>query len=62
MTTYKLASAILVSVPNFNVVVAVNSVVTSAFSGILFDFFDYNRSSNYIITPYRSTIIDMLIG
>jgi uncharacterized membrane protein YeiH len=35
------------------VVAAVNSVVTSAFGGILFDFFYYNRSSNYITKPYR---------
>ena len=43
----------LVSVPNLNVVAAVISVVVGAFSGILFDFFYYNRSSNYIIEPYR---------
>ena len=35
------------------VVVAVNGVVTSAFSGILFNFFYYNPSSKYITEPYR---------
>ena len=35
------------------VVTAVNSVVTSAFGGILFDFFYRNYSSNYITEPYR---------
>jgi hypothetical protein len=35
------------------VVTTINSVVTSAFGGILFDFFYRNRSSNYIIEPYR---------
>ena len=52
----------LVSLSNLKVVAAVNSVVTSAFGGILFDFFYYNRSSNYITTSYRSTIMDALIG
>ena len=37
----------------FKVVTAVNSVVTGAFSSILFDFFYYNYSSNYIIKLYR---------
>jgi hypothetical protein len=45
--------AILVSLLNLKVVAAVNSVVTAAFSGILFDFFYYNPNSNYITTPYR---------
>jgi hypothetical protein len=53
MTTYKLVLAILVSLPNLNIVAAVNGVVIFAFSGILFNFFYYNRSSNYIIKPYR---------
>jgi hypothetical protein len=35
------------------VVTAVDGVVTGAFSSILFDFFYYNLSSNYIIEPYR---------
>ena len=52
----------LVSLPNPKVVAAVNGVVTAAFSGILFDFFYYNRSSNYITTPSRSTTVDTLIG
>ena len=37
----------------FKVVTAVNSVVTSAFGSILFDFFYYNYSSDYIIKPYK---------
>ena len=45
--------AILVSVPNPNVVTAVNGVVVGAFSSILFDFFYYNYSSNYITEPGR---------
>jgi hypothetical protein len=43
----------LVSPLILKVVAAVNSVVTGAFSGILFDFFYYNRSSNYITEPCR---------
>ena len=39
--------------PNFKVVAAVNSVITGAFSSILFNFFYYNYGSNYIIEPYR---------
>ena len=35
------------------VVAAVNGVMTSAFGGILFYFFYYNLSSNYITEPYR---------
>jgi hypothetical protein len=62
ITSYELVSSILVSLPNLKVVAAVNSVVTSAFSGMLFDFFYRNRSSNYIIIPYRSTTVDTLIG
>jgi hypothetical protein len=46
-------SLILVSLLIPKVVATVNGVITSAFSGILFDFFYYNRSSNYIIEPYR---------
>ena len=53
VTTYKSVSAILVSVPNLKVITAVNSVVVSAFSSILFDFSYYNYSSNYITEPYR---------
>ena len=47
--------AILVSLldPNLKVVAAVNSVITSAFSSILFNFLYYNCGSNYIIKPYR---------
>ena len=37
----------------FKVVTAVNSVVTSAFGGMLFNFFYYNHSSNYITEPCR---------
>ena len=50
------------SPPILKVVTAVNSVVTTAFSGILFNFFYYNRGSNCITTPYRSTTINILIG
>ena len=39
--------------PDFKVVAAVNGVVTSTFSGMLFNFFYYNYGSNYIIKPYR---------
>jgi hypothetical protein len=53
MTTYKLVLAILVSLPNLNIIAAVDSVVVYAFSGILFDFFYYNYGSNYITKPYR---------
>jgi hypothetical protein len=52
----------LVSPPVLKVVAAVNSVVTTALGGILFNFFYYNRSSDYITTPSRSTIVDILIG
>ena len=38
---------------DFKVVTAVNSVVTGAFGGILFNFFYYNYGSNYITEPYR---------
>jgi len=62
ITSYKSISSILVSPPNLKVVTTVNGVITSAFSSILFDFFYYNYSSNYITTPYRSTIVDILIG
>jgi hypothetical protein len=45
--------AILVSLPNLNIIAAVNSVITYTLSSILFNFFYYNYSSNYIIKPYR---------
>ena len=35
------------------VVATVNGVITSAFSGILFNFLYYNYSSNYITKPCR---------
>jgi len=35
------------------VVAAVNSIITSAFGGMLFNFLYYNYSSNYITKPYR---------
>ena len=53
MTTYKLVSYILISLPNLKVITAVNSVITSAFGSILFNFFYRNYSSNYIMEPYR---------
>ena len=47
--------AILVSSldPDFKVVTTINSIITSAFSSILFNFLYYNYSSNYITKPYR---------
>jgi hypothetical protein len=62
ITSYKLVSSILVSPPNPKVVAAVNSLATGAFSSILFNFFYHNYSSDYVITPYRSTTADALIG
>ena len=53
MTTYKLVLAILVSPPNLKVITANIGVIVSTFSSILFNFFYYNYSSNYIIEPYR---------
>ena len=55
MTIYNLVSAILVSPlsPDPKVVTAINSVMTSAFGSILFNFFYYNLSSNYITEPYK---------
>ena len=41
----------LVSSLALNVVATVVSVVVGAFGGILFDFFYYNYSSDYIIEP-----------
>ena len=43
----------LVSSPDLNIVATVNGVVVCAFGGILFNFFYYNYSSNYITKPYR---------
>jgi hypothetical protein len=43
----------LVSLPNLNIITAIDGVVVYAFSGILFDFLYRNRSSNYITKPYR---------
>jgi len=51
-----------VSPPNPKVVATVDGVVTAALGGMLFNFFYYNRSSNYVITPSRSTTVDALIG
>jgi len=62
ITNYKLVSSILVSPLILEVIATVNGVVTTAFGGILFNFFYRNRSSNYITTPSRSTIVDTLIG
>ena len=39
--------------PDLEVVAAIDSVITSAFSSILFDFFYYSLSSNCITEPYR---------
>jgi hypothetical protein len=43
----------LVSLPNLNIVTAIDGVVVCAFGGILFDFLYRNRSSNCITKPYR---------
>jgi hypothetical protein len=43
----------LVSLPNLNIIAAVDGIVVYAFSGILFNFLYYNRSSNYITKPCR---------
>ena len=43
----------LVSPPNPKVVALNVSVVVAAFSSILFNFFYYNYSSNYITEPSR---------
>jgi hypothetical protein len=43
----------LVSLPNLNIVAAVDGVVVCAFGGILFNFLYRNRGSNYITKPYR---------
>ena len=48
-----LALDIIVSPPDLKVIAAVDSVITSAFSSILFNFFYRNRSSNYITNSYR---------
>ena len=48
--------------PDPKVVAAVNGVVTSAFGGILFNFFYRNYSSNYITKPYRNAIVGSLIN
>jgi hypothetical protein len=53
VTTYKSALAILVSLPNLNIIATVDGVIVYAFSGILFNFLYYNYSSNYITKPYR---------
>ena len=47
---------------DFKVVAAVDGVVTSAFSGMLFDFFYYNYGSNYITEPYRKYYSKFLNG
>jgi hypothetical protein len=62
VTTYKSSLLILVSPPVLKVVAAVNSVITAALGGILFNFFYRNYSSNYITTPGRSTTVGALIG
>jgi len=62
ITNYKLVSVILVSLPNLKIITAVNGVVTTAFGGILFNFFYRNRSSNCVTIPYRSTTVNTLIG
>jgi len=51
-----------VSLPILKVVTAVNSVVTAALGGMLFNFFYRNRGSNYITIPGRSTTVGTLMG
>jgi hypothetical protein len=46
----------LVSSPNLNIVAAIDGVVVYAFSGILFNFLYYNRSSDYITKPCREIL------
>jgi len=46
----------------FKVVAAINSVVTSAFGGMLFNFFYYNLGSNYITEPCRKYYSGFLNG
>ena len=53
VTICELVSAILVSPPNLKVIAADISVIVNAFSSILFNFFYYNYSSDYITEPYR---------
>jgi hypothetical protein len=43
----------LVSLPDLDIITAVDGVVVYAFSGILFNFLYRNYSSNCIIKPYR---------
>ena len=43
----------LVSPPNPKVIPLNIGVIVATFSSILFNFFYYNYSSNYIIEPYR---------
>jgi len=61
VTSSKSVSAILVLLPKV-IIASVVGVLTAAFSGILFNFFYYNRGSNYITTPSRSTTVGALIG
>jgi len=61
VTSSKLVSTILVSLPKV-IITSIVSVLTAAFSGMLFDFFYRNYSSNYITTPSRSTTVGALIG
>jgi hypothetical protein len=53
MTTCKSALAMLVSLPDLNVIATVDGVVVCAFGSILFNFLYYNYSSDYIIKPCR---------
>ena len=54
--------AILVSLPNLNVITAVNGVVTAAFGGMLFNFFYRNYSSDCVTEPSRDTTVGPIIG
>jgi len=61
VTSSKSVSTILVLLPKV-IIASVISVLTATFSGILFDFFYRNRSSNYVTIPSRSTTVDALMG
>ena len=47
---------------DFKVVTTINGVITGAFGSILFNFFYYNLSSNYITEPYRKYYDGFLNG
>jgi len=62
VTIYKLVSTILVLLPNPEVVAAVNGVIATTFSGILFNFLYYNLGSKCIIKPYSKNYGKLING